>query len=176
MTFGNVRCRVVGRRSHTLVFGFLKWLVTGLVFAQGVAVRAIASIRWLVGALFGGFPRVPEVRVGDHVALFDAISADDGVGEARLIAAMVEIEASKAENDRLRSFLGLDRAARNGSFGTSRVTARDWTGLRLSRPESGSSGRTYRPYRRAGVRSCCRTLNCDMPNQGLRWVDIRRSN
>lgn len=120
VTFGNVRCRVVGRRSHTLVFGFLKWLVTGLVFAQGVAVRAIASIRWLVGALFGGFPRVPEVRVGDHVALFDAISADDGVGEARLIAAMVEIEASKAENDRLRSFLGLDRAARNGSFGTSR--------------------------------------------------------
>ena len=46
----------------------------------------------------------------------------------RLVAAMVEIEASKAENDRLRSFLGLDRAARNGSFGTSRSPPRlDWS-------------------------------------------------
>ena len=38
-------------------------------------------------------------------------SADGGVGDARLVAAMAEIDALKVENDRLRSLLGLDRAA-----------------------------------------------------------------
>ena len=86
-------------------------------------------------------------------------SADEGVGDARLVAAMVEIEALKAENDRLRSLLGSDRVALSAPAAAweptlfAEPTSRDGASTGVISPRVGQS-----PMSRAGKVALFRSL------------------
>ena len=67
--------------------------------------------------------------------------ADDGVGHARLTAAMVEIEALRAEVEPLRPLLGLDRDALNAS------AAALWESTRFAEATTGMERRRVRARR-----------------------------